>query len=105
MRPAAGSSDHFADWGAPAPDLPGMGACVGHAPEAFHQGDRVSEAKAVCGRCVVRLDCLAYALTWPVQGVWGGTTHLERAKALRSRQKRAQSMQSEDRETSHDRHP
>lgn len=38
-------------------------------------------AKAVCARCVVRGDCLAYALERPVLvGVWGGTTARERRR-------------------------
>jgi hypothetical protein len=40
-------------------------------------------AKAVCAACVVRGECLAYALADPdLVGVWGGTSHAER-RALR----------------------
>ena len=43
----------------------------------------VSEAKAVCLRCPVREQCLAYALTHGcLDGVWGGLTERER-RALR----------------------
>jgi WhiB family redox-sensing transcriptional regulator len=49
---------------------------------------REAEAKAICGRCPVRPDCLAYALDAREDyGVWGGATEDER-RAMR-RQRRA----------------
>lgn len=46
-------------------------------------GESVREAKAVCGRCPVRAECLDYALAHnEVFGVWGGLSVLER-RALR----------------------
>lgn len=40
---------------------------------------QAAEAKAICARCRVRRECLAYALrTHQVHGVWGGMTELER---------------------------
>jgi WhiB family transcriptional regulator, redox-sensing transcriptional regulator len=45
---------------------------------------RAREAKAVCARCQVRGDCLAYALaTRQKHGVWGGTTEDERRTMTR----------------------
>jgi len=38
-------------------------------------------AKAVCGACRVRDECLAFAIKHNERGVWGGTTERER-KAL-----------------------
>jgi WhiB family transcriptional regulator, redox-sensing transcriptional regulator len=36
-------------------------------------------AKEVCARCLVRLDCLAFAQrTGQVHGIWGGLTQDER---------------------------
>lgn len=36
-------------------------------------------AKAVCAKCLVRCECLAYALDDPtLDGVWGGLTSRER---------------------------
>lgn len=35
-------------------------------------------AKALCERCLVRADCLAFALDGDEAGVWGGTTDIER---------------------------
>jgi WhiB family redox-sensing transcriptional regulator len=43
---------------------------------------QVNEAKAVCARCPVRPDCLAFALEQDLDGVWGGTTEEER-RAMR----------------------
>lgn len=44
----------------------------------------VQEAKAVCARCQVRGECLAYALaTRQKDGVWGGTTEDERRTMTR----------------------
>lgn len=50
-------------------------------PETFFT-DAPMRAKAICGACPARLDCLQYALHNDVWGVWGGTTRAERA-ALR----------------------
>lgn len=36
------------------------------------------EAKALCACCDIQQECLAYALTVPVTGVWGGTTEKDR---------------------------
>ena len=41
---------------------------------------QVAEAKAICARCPVRRQCLAFALrTRQVHGIWGGLTEDERA--------------------------
>lgn len=56
-------------------------------PEAFfpERGGSASKAKAVCGRCDVRAECLAYALdTGEKFGIWGGLSEQERRK-LKSR--------------------
>ena len=46
---------------------------------------QVTRAKAICARCPVRQECLGYALdAGPVQGIWGGTTDIERQMVLRS---------------------
>lgn len=47
------------------------------------RGGSVKPAKALCGACVVREQCLDYALDNPdLQGVWGGTSEQER-RAMR----------------------
>jgi WhiB family redox-sensing transcriptional regulator len=45
------------------------------------EGDQaaVSEVKAICARCPVRSECLAYAVSHAEPfGVWGGLTERER---------------------------
>jgi WhiB family transcriptional regulator, redox-sensing transcriptional regulator len=42
------------------------------------------EAKRICGMCPVRTECLAFAMTEPVDhGVWGGMTERERRRYRR----------------------
>ncbi|MFI8230218.1 WhiB family transcriptional regulator [Streptomyces sp. NPDC085900] len=44
---------------------------------------QIDRAKAVCGRCPVVEQCLAWAMrAGNVEGVWGGTTEAER-RAMR----------------------
>jgi WhiB family redox-sensing transcriptional regulator len=61
-------------------------ACRGADPELFYPvsfagpalGD-LARAKAICTRCIVRTDCLSWALrAGEPDGVWGGTTPEER---------------------------
>ena len=53
---------------------------VGSSMKAIKQSN---EAKAICNECVVKIDCLEYAIrTNQDSGVWGGTTEEER-KSLR----------------------
>jgi WhiB family redox-sensing transcriptional regulator len=48
-------------------------------------GDSTSAGRAICGECMVRFECLDYALADPaLQGVWGGTSDRERAAMRRS---------------------
>jgi WhiB family redox-sensing transcriptional regulator len=79
-------------------------ACRDADPELFHspdgdrdnnegaadRRDREERAKAICGRCPVRGECLTYVLATEspssVHGVWGGLTEDERARLLRRRQ-------------------
>lgn len=67
-------------------------ACRGVDPEVFFPiatdgvaGDQeVAAAKAVCARCPVAADCLAWALrAGEAYGVWGGTTPGERRELRR----------------------
>jgi WhiB family redox-sensing transcriptional regulator len=56
--------------------------------ELAASGRSIAEAKAVCGRCRVRAQCLAHAMgSGPVQGIWGGTTEKER-RLMRSRRRK-----------------
>ncbi len=64
-------------------------ACRSEDPEIFFpvytygHPELVLKAKAICNRCPVRSDCLAFARsTRQEQGIWGGLTADER-RALR----------------------
>ncbi|MDP9069424.1 MAG: WhiB family transcriptional regulator [Actinomycetota bacterium] len=53
---------------------------------ATERRSREEEAKAICAECVVRADCLEYALEMrEPYGIWGGLTELERKARLRGR--------------------
>jgi WhiB family transcriptional regulator, redox-sensing transcriptional regulator len=59
------------------------GACRREDPDLFfpiseRAAHVVAAAKAVCGACAVRASCLAFALQTSQDGIWGGTTSLER---------------------------
>jgi len=40
-------------------------------------------AKRVCDNCLAKEECLEYALSHSVMGIWGGTTENERRKLRR----------------------
>ena len=69
-------------------DWRSRGACVSADPDLFFPvsssgaGQRQAEtARALCGLCPVRPQCLAFALaTSEAHGVWGGTTEEERRR-------------------------
>ena len=51
---------------------------------SWFEGWDSTAAKSVCQRCLVRHDCLRYALdNDPLFGVWGGLTPSERRKLSR----------------------
>jgi WhiB family redox-sensing transcriptional regulator len=62
--------------------------CRGVDPELFFplRGESTWEAKAVCAGCIVRQDCLEYALAnnekW---GIWGGLSERGRRAVRASR--------------------
>jgi WhiB family redox-sensing transcriptional regulator len=61
--------------------------CAQSDPEAFFpdKGMPARAAQAVCQRCEVRAECLAWALEHDQRyGVWGGTTELERRRMRRA---------------------
>ncbi|WP_033292423.1 WhiB family transcriptional regulator [Amycolatopsis jejuensis] len=67
-------------------------ACQDEDPELFFPisaigpgARQVEKAKAVCARCPVRAECLTYALDNGLDnGIFGGTTELERRKLVRA---------------------
>ena len=62
--------------------------CMGVDPDLFfpERGASTSEAKEVCRGCVVRDDCLEYALDNGEKfGIWGGMSERERRRLRRAR--------------------
>jgi WhiB family transcriptional regulator, redox-sensing transcriptional regulator len=63
-------------------------ACQSADPELFFpvsaagpSVDQVIAAKAICGLCAVRSECLSFALrTGTAHGIWGGLTEQERTR-------------------------
>lgn len=74
-------------------DWASLGACQDSDPDLFFpiatSGpalQQMAEAKAVCARCPVRVDCLSYALdTGQDAGVWGGASAEERQEIRSAR--------------------
>ena len=62
--------------------------CMGVDPDLFfpERGASTKEAKEVCRACVVREDCLEYALDNGEKfGIWGGMSERERRRLRRAR--------------------
>jgi len=60
--------------------------CAETDPEAFfpEKGGSTREAKKVCVRCDVRVECLEYALAKDERfGIWGGLSERERRRLKR----------------------
>jgi WhiB family redox-sensing transcriptional regulator len=52
----------------------------------YEKDGREAKAKAICGRCPVRADCLEYSLkVRETHGIWGGLNEVERRHVLRQR--------------------
>ena len=67
----------------------GMDARVFFVPDGERPSEREireAEAKAICARCPVRVQCLDYALSNSIKhGIWGGLNQEERARERRRR--------------------
>lgn len=62
--------------------------CLGVDPDLFfpERGASTREAKEVCKGCVVRNECLDYALANGEKfGIWGGMSERERRRVRRAR--------------------
>ncbi len=75
--------------GGPERDWRDQAACIDYADQVEFfpaRGESTREAKAVCGGCPVRRQCLDYALQWDhLSGVWGGMSERERRQIRRRR--------------------
>jgi hypothetical protein len=67
------------------PDLPGA-LCAQVDPELWFppRGGPTRDAKRLCRTCPAVDACLQYALEHPVDGVWGGTSVLDRKAIARA---------------------
>jgi WhiB family redox-sensing transcriptional regulator len=83
-RAVIGQGRIRSDWRASA-------ACRGVPTSVFfpEQGSYVAEAFAICGRCEVRRQCEEEAIRSGFEGVWGGTTELQRRSIKRRQRRRA----------------
>lgn len=66
-------------------------ACRGIEASIFYPAsdDEADPAKAICGACGVREECLEHALgSREANGVWGGATESERRRLVRRRRRR-----------------
>jgi WhiB family redox-sensing transcriptional regulator len=62
--------------------------CMGVDPELFfpERGSSTREAKEVCRGCVVRIECLEFAIANSEKfGIWGGMSERERRRVRRAR--------------------
>jgi WhiB family redox-sensing transcriptional regulator len=69
------------------PDWRERALCSQTDPEAFfpEKGGGTREAKRICSRCPVVIDCLQYALGRDERfGIWGGLSERERRALKRS---------------------
>jgi len=64
-----------------------LAACVGADSDMFFpiSEEEAGPAKAVCGTCPVRDECLEWALAAREEGIWGGLTERERLRLRRQR--------------------
>lgn len=65
-----------------------LGSCRGMDPDVFFpdRGESLAPAKQVCAECIVRDECLEFALDNRERfGVWGGTSERERRRLRRAR--------------------
>ena len=70
--------------------------CLGVDPDLFfpERGASTREAKEVCRGCVVREDCLEFALANGEKfGIWGGMSERERRRIRRQRSLERQAAQ------------
>ena len=51
-------------------------------PDKVNQRIVISIAKSICETCPIKVQCLDYAKSTRVYGIWGGTTYEERHQAF-----------------------
>jgi hypothetical protein len=65
----------------------GTRACAEHPRRTWFDGRYTASAKLICAGCLVRAECLDWALSQPENpiGTWGGTTEAERRPLRRKK--------------------
>jgi len=59
-----------------------------HPEERVERATRERQAKGICARCPVRIDCLEYAVRIrEPHGIWGGLNEMERRILIRERER------------------
>lgn len=69
------------------------GECRSVPPHLFfpERGESTKDAKAICARCQVRVECLEFAIeNCEKFGIWGGTSEKERRVIRRNRARAAE---------------
>ena len=70
------------------PAFSGPALCAEVSPEVWFpdKGGSVRQAKAICGRCEIRLECADWAIqTNERHGVWGGLSEWDRRQLRKGR--------------------
>jgi len=86
-RPCAHPAPVFETIAAPGPWI-SRAACANEPTDLFfpEDGEGTELAKAICGGCPVRAECIGYAVAIPsLDGIWGGLTERERERLRRER--------------------
>ena len=60
-------------------------------PENYVDKEPIEKAKAVCNQCWVKEKCLSFAMN-EREGIWGGTTPMERKRLRRKARAHARSQ-------------
>lgn len=66
----------------------GTQLCIDYDTDIFYpeeyEDEYVAQAKSICNNCWIKEKCLSYAITTnEKEGVWGGTTPIERRRIKR----------------------
>jgi WhiB family transcriptional regulator, redox-sensing transcriptional regulator len=85
-RPGYGTSPEVSALGIEPPPWTVDALCAETDPESFfpEKGGSTREAKDICTRCPVQVECLDYALgNNEGYGIWGGVSERDRRKLMR----------------------
>ena len=74
------------------PDFPKGGACISYPTDWFFpepplgrdELEKINNAKSICSKCSIQMECLKYAMEWEPFVIWGVITDSQR-KFLRQK--------------------